>query len=248
MLRPTCLERCSPDPRTADGDLLDAVRFPREVIEDLKRDTTAYAYASQYQQRPSPREGNMFKYSWFADKFVDQAPADCRWVRHWDLAASKKSASARTAGVKIGQSSDGRFYVGSVIKIQEEGAAVRQIILATAQAEGRKVEISLPQDPGQAGKVQAQDLVAMLAGFVVSAEPETGDKETRAQPFAAQCQIGNVSIVRSGWNESYLDELCRFPTAKFKDQVDASSGAFGRLVTSKAHQPTRQVFINYMGR
>jgi predicted phage terminase large subunit-like protein len=248
------IERCCStaigfvDPRTADGDLLDAVRFPREVIEDLKRDTTAYAYASQYQQRPSPREGNMFKRAWFVDKFVDQPPPNCRWVRHWDLAASKRSSSARTAGVKIGQSKDGRFYVSNVIKVQEEGAAVRQIILTTAQADGRSTEISLPQDPGQAGKVQAQDMVAMLAGFVVSAEPETGDKETRAQPFAAQCQIGNVSIVRSGWNESYLDELCTFPTAKFKDQVDASSGAFGRLVTSKQHQPTRQVFINFMGR
>jgi predicted phage terminase large subunit-like protein len=236
------------DPRAADGDLLDAVRFPRGVVEDLKRDTTAYAYASQYQQRPSPREGNMFKRAWFVDKIVNQSPANCRWVRHWDLAASKKSASARTAGVKIGQAPDGRFYVGNVIKIQEEGASVRQIILTTAQAEGRKVEISLPQDPGQAGKVQAQDLVAMLAGFVVSAEPETGDKETRAQPFAAQCQIGNVSIVRSEWNESYLDELCSFPTAKFKDQVDASSGAFGRLVTSKAHQPARWTYIDWMGR
>jgi predicted phage terminase large subunit-like protein len=132
--------------------------------------------------------------------------------------------------VKIGQAPDGRFYVGSVIKVQEEGAAVRQIILATAQAE-RRVEISLPKDPGQSGKVQAQDLVAMLAGFVVSAEAETGEKDDRARPFAAQCEIGNVFIVKGEWNESYLDELCSFPSAKFKDQVDASSGAFGRLVT-----------------
>jgi predicted phage terminase large subunit-like protein len=224
------------DPRVNDGDLLDPVRFPREVVDALKRDMTAYAFASQYQQRPAPREGNMFKRAWFADKLVDAPPANCRWIRHWDLAASKKSTSAATAGVKIGRAPDGKFYVANVIKIQEEGATVRQIIMATAQADGPGVEISLPQDPGQAGKVQAQDMVAMLAGFVVVAEPETGDKETRAQPFAAQCQAGNVSIVRGGWNESYLDELCTFPTAKFKDQVDASSGAFGRLVTSKSNR------------
>ena len=178
----------------------------------------------------------MFKRAWLADKLVDAPPPNCRWVRHWDLAASKKSTSACTAGVKIGRAPDGRFYVGNVIKVQEEGAVVRQIIAATAQADGLGVEISLPQDPGQAGKVQAQDMVAMLAGFVVVAEPETGDKETRAMPFAAQCQAGNVSIVRAGWNESYLDELCTFPTGKFKDQVDASSGAFGRLVTSKSNR------------
>jgi predicted phage terminase large subunit-like protein len=245
------IERCCStsigfaDPRSTDGDLLDPVRFSREVVDSLKRDTTAYAFASQYQQRPSPREGNMFKYSWFADKFVDNAPANCRWVRHWDLAATKKKTAARTAGVKIGQAPDGRFYVGNVIKVQEEGAAVRQIILATAQAE-RRVEISLPKDPGQSGKVQAQDLVAMLAGFVVSAEPETGEKDDRARPFAAQCEIGNVFIVKGEWNESYLDELCSFPSAKFKDQVDASSGAFGRLVTS-SRAPVAY-FSTYHGR
>jgi predicted phage terminase large subunit-like protein len=224
------------DPRTYDGELLDPGRFPREVVDALKRDMTAYAFASQYQQRPAPREGLMFKRVWFADKIVDAPPADCRWVRHWDLAASKKSTSARTAGVKIGRAPDGRFYVGNVVKAMEEGATVRQIIMATAHADGHGTEISLPQDPGQSGKVQAQDMVAMLAGFVVSAEPETGDKETRALPFAAQCEAGNVCIVRGNWNESYLDELCTFPTAKFKDQVDASSGAFGRLVTSKTNR------------
>jgi predicted phage terminase large subunit-like protein len=248
------MERCCStsigftDPRTTDGDLLDPIRFPREVVDALKRDTTAYAYASQYQQRPAPREGLMFKRAWFVDKIVDQPPPNCRWVRHWDLAASKKSTSARTAGVKIGRAPDGKFYVADVVKVQEEGAMVRQIIMTTAQIDGRGTEISLPQDPGQAGKVQAQDLVAMLAGFVVSAEPETGDKETRAQPFAAQCQAGNVCIVRGAWNESYLDELCTFPTAKFKDQVDASSGAFGRLVTSKAQTRAKWVHFDYMGR
>ena len=228
------------DPRTYDGELLDPGRFARDVVDALKRDTTAYAFASQYQQRPAPREGNLFKRAWFVDKIVDAPPPNCRWVRHWDLAASKKSTSASTAGVKIGLAPDGRVYVGNVVKIQEEGAVVRQIIMATAQADGIGTEISLPQDPGQAGKVQAQDMVAMLAGFVVSAEPETGDKETRSQPFAAQCQIGNVFLVRGGWNEAYLDELCVFPSGKFKDQVDASSGAFGRLVTSK----TNRMFSN----
>jgi hypothetical protein len=135
------IERCCStsigftDPRTTDGDLLDPVRFPREVVDALlKRDTTSYAFASQYQQRPAPREGLMFKRAWFVDAIVDQPPPNCRWVRHWDLAASKKSTSARTAGVKIGRAPDGKFFVGNVVRIQEEGATVRQIILAAAKA------------------------------------------------------------------------------------------------------------------
>jgi len=88
----------------------------------------------------------------------------------------------------------------------------------------------LPQDPGQAGKVQASDLVAMLAGYVVHAEPETGDKVTRAEPIAAQAAAGNLRLVRGDWNEAFLDELGNFPSGSQKDQVDALSGAFGRLL------------------
>jgi phage terminase large subunit-like protein len=40
----------------------------------------------------------------------------------------------------------------------------------------RVVHISLPQDPGQAGKSQVQSLTKMLSGYVVRASPESGDK------------------------------------------------------------------------
>jgi predicted phage terminase large subunit-like protein len=227
------------DPRTADGDLLDPERFPRSAVEALRRDQTSYGWAGQYQQRPSPRGGGMFKRAWFDGRILSEAevPAGTRWVRHWDLAATKKITAARTAGVKIGRTPQGRFIVGHVITTQDEGNAVRVLITSTAGIDGREVEISLPQDPGQAGKVQGQDMVAMLAGFVAHAEIESGNKEIRAEPFAAQCEAGNVYLVRGPWNESYLDELSVFPTSNFKDQVDASSGAFGRLAASAGNVP-----------
>lgn len=219
------------DPRTEDGELLFPERFPREEVERLKRAKGSYAYAGQYQQRPSPREGGMFKRHWFADKILEAAPAGTTWVRHWDLAATESATAARTAGVKLGRAPDGSFIVGHVVKDQIEGPAVRRLIKATAESDGRGVKISLPQDPGQAGKVQSKDMISMLAGFVAQAEPETGDKITRAEPFSAQCEAGNVYLVRGQWNDDYLDELCLFPGGAFKDQVDASSGAFGKLMS-----------------
>lgn len=218
------------DPRSYDGELLDPVRFPRSAVEALKHVKGSYAYAGQYQQRPTPREGGLFKRQWFEGKIRRQAPAGIRWVRHWDLAATKSITAARTAGVKIGRAPDGSFWVGHVVKTQDEGNAVKVLIKATAEVDTRAVEISLPQDPGQAGKVQKSDMVGMLAGWNVHAEPETGDKVTRAEPFSAQCEADNVYLVEGEWNSDYLDELCLFPGGSFKDQVDASSGAFGRLV------------------
>ena len=230
------------DPRTCDGELLDPIRFGRETVETLKKGMGAYAYAGQYQQRPTPREGGIFKREWFAGQIVRQAAPGTIWVRHWDLAATKSATAARTAGVKLGRQPDGKFIVGHVVKTQDEGAAIRKLIKATAEIDGKDVEISLPQDPGQAGKVQAADFVAMLAGWKVKAEPETGDKTTRAQPFADQCEVGNVLLVEGAWNDDYLDELCLFPGGSYKDQVDATSGAFGRLLKPRAVAP---VFAKY---
>ena len=76
-------------------------------------------------------------------------------------------------------------------------------------------------DPGQAGKEQAQSYVKMLAGFTISTVKETGDKVTRAEPFAAQWQAGNVAVVAGPWTEALLGQYESFPESKFKDMVDA---------------------------
>jgi predicted phage terminase large subunit-like protein len=231
------------DPRRVDGELLFPEKFPEEVVASMERAMGSHAVAGQLQQRPSPREGAMFKRAWFSeDRFIKAPPSDViKWVRHWDLAATARKRKtlaqgpARTCGVKMGLRSNGRYVVAHCIKGQWEGDSVKTIIRATAKQDGPSVEVSLPQDPGQAGKVQVNDFTRALAGFVVHAEPETGSKEIRAEPFATQVEAGNVDFVEGAWNAEYIDELCDFPSGKLKDQVDASSGAFGRLTSASTY-------------
>jgi predicted phage terminase large subunit-like protein len=73
-------------------------------------------------------------------------------------------------------------------------------------------------------------MIRMLVGYPVYAERPTGDKQVRATPFAAQCEAGNVRLVKSiGANHAFIDELASFPFAKHDDQVDSASGAFNKL-------------------
>jgi phage terminase large subunit-like protein len=58
----------------------------------------------------------------------------------------------------------------------------------------------------------------------------TGSKEIRVEPYAAQCEAGNVYLVRGSWNAAYIDQLCSFPNGAHDDMVDGSSGAFSKLV------------------
>lgn len=157
------------------------------------------------------------------------------WARGWDLAATSEDEDgepAYTAGVLIGKRKNGKYIIADVINKRLSASQVRTLIEMTCKSDkakyGRVVE-RLPQDPGQAGKEQAQSYIRMLSGFLVKAIPESGSKESRAEPLAAQWQAGNVDIIVADWNEMYFNQLESFPESKFKDMVDASSSAFNEI-------------------
>lgn len=218
------------DPRTTDGELLFPERFPAAEVARLKKVKGTYAWAGQYQQRPAPRSGGMFKRSWF--EIVDAAPATTRKVRRWDFAATELQGSNDpdfTAGLLMSEK-DGEYYIENVIRDQVSPAGVNRMVKNTATADGKAVRIVIPQDPGAAGKAYAASVVTLLAGWKVKAVIETGSKITRAEAIEAQAEIGNVKLVRGAWNEAFLEEVSMFPNGAHDDQVDAMSGAFAALL------------------
>ena len=182
-----------------------------------------------------PAAGLYFKREYF--EVVDAAPADGIEVRGWDLASSEAEGAPYTVGVKL-KWKDGLYYVEHVVRLQGSPRKVEQALKTTASQDGQTVVIDFPQDPGQAGKAQAQHLAELLSGYKVHSSPESGNKIERAGAFSAQAEAGNVKLVKGGWNEAYLDELEGFPESKHKDQVDASSRAFHRLSWLIRHQGT----------
>ena len=91
------------------------------------------------------------------------------------------------------------------------------------------------QDPGQAGKDQADQNIKLLSGFSLNIERESGSKETRAEPFSAQwiglkgSEKGNVYVLNAPWTSAYLAQMDGFPDRKFKDMADASCTGFLEL-------------------
>lgn len=181
-----------------------------------------------------PAAGMFFKRSQVS--FIDELPDDIvTWARGWDLAATsedEKGDPAYTASVLIGKRRHGTYVVADVTNQRLSAAEVRKHILNTCKVDKMKykrVVERLPQDPGQAGKAQRDSFIKMLAGFVVKMFPESGSKETRAEPMATQWQNGNFEILTAEWNEKYLSQLESFPESKFKDMVDAGSSAFAEI-------------------
>jgi predicted phage terminase large subunit-like protein len=167
---------------------------------------------------------------------LDAVPTDLvQIIRRWDLAATEPSETNKdpdwTYGVKIGKRSNGRFVVLHALALRKRSDDVRKDILKTARLDGSEVKIGIPQDPGQAGKDQVASYVKLLVGYRLFSDVETGDKETRADPFASQWQGGNVDVIRAPWNEHYFNQMEGFPKKEIHDDaVDASAGAFRQLV------------------
>lgn len=227
------------DPRTEEGELLFPERFPRAEIERLKRAKGSYAYAGQYQQRPTPRDGGTFKREWF--EVVEAAPAisAARKVRRWDFGATdpKEKTSSDpdyTVGLLLGEVG-GTYYVLDIVRGQESPAGVERMLKNTALQDGRTIKVRIPQDPGAAGKSNAAHQIKLLAGWDVKAALESGSKEVRATPVEAQAEAGNIKLVNGPWVAAFLDEIAEFPNAKHDDQVDALSGAFAELVTGSTY-------------
>lgn len=217
------------DPRSYEGELMDPVRVPPAAIEDQKK-AGEYAWAGQYQQRPAPREGGLFKVDLI--DVVAACPAGGTTVAGWDFAASKRKKSAFTVRVlmtRIG----GDIYIRDVVRAQTNPTDLENLFADTCADDHDQIPgllISAPQDPGQAGKAQKWRLSELLTGMNYKITPETGDKETRAIPLAAQVGAERVHLVRGPWNGAFVEELRNFPGGSLKDQVDAASRAFSELV------------------
>jgi predicted phage terminase large subunit-like protein len=210
----------------------------KHSVEELRRMEAAspYTFAGQYQQRPAPAEGGIFKPDQIP--IIDAIPAESiKWIRGWDLASTIDGDW--TAGGKLGKLPDGRFVIGDMVRLRAGPDARDAAIINTASADSRAVKISIPQDPGQAGKTQVLYLTRQLAGYRVHSSPESGDKITRAEPFAAQVNVGNVAMLRGSWNAALIDEMRMFPNGSTDDQIDALSRAFAQLIVNNSATVTR---------
>lgn len=212
--------------------LMDPVRLSPDILHENFKALGEYSYAGQFLQRPVPRGGAMFK----PDRItiMDIAPNEDIFlmiVRYWDKAGTQ-GAGCFTAGLKMAEDKKGRFWILHVIRGRWAMEERESTIKSNAKLDGKRTFVWVEQEPGSGGKDSAEYTVRNLAGYMVRSDKvgsSTGNKVTRAIPLADQINIGNVCMVKGEWNQDLLDELRYFPNSKYKDQVDAASGAFNKL-------------------
>jgi predicted phage terminase large subunit-like protein len=183
--------------------------------------------------------GMLFQREWFP--VIDAIPSGwLQVVRMWDRAATKPHEGNKdpdwTRGLKMYKYADGTFVVGDLCSIRDTPGQVERLIKTVAGNDTVQVKIVAHQDPGSAGVLEAENFTKLLVGYyvktyVVPRDVSTGkrDKITRAKPVSAQCEGGNIKVLRAGWNDDFFAELENFPDGVHDDIVDAFSGAFNDL-------------------
>ena len=165
---------------------------------------------------------------------IPSITTSARAVRFWDLAATEPSYTNPDPDWTVGTLmlfDGGVAYVLDVKKARVKGEKVEQLIAQTAYEDGHTVAIRMEQEPGSSGKALVDQYARnVLHGFDFGGIRSTGDKITRARPFAAAVANGNVRCLRGPWLTDWLDEMSSFPEAcNHDDQVDSAVSAFTYL-------------------
>jgi phage terminase large subunit-like protein len=150
---------------------------------------TQASWESVYQQNPIPVGGGLFPIEQM--KIVPAINRDeiKRSVRYWDKAGTA-DGGAFTVGALMHWLYDGRFVI-DVRRGQWAALDREKVIKSTAEIDSQTFPshfIWVEQEPGSSGRESAEATIRMLAGFKVKADRVTGNKEDRAQPYAAQVQ------------------------------------------------------------
>lgn len=224
------------------GEALNPERYPIEKLYEIRK-VLGRSFNALYQGRPTEQEGEIFKASWFREHMIKSLPQydqhgrkhRYEFVRYWDKAATEKKGDYTVGVLMCRDRVTKTYYILDVVRGQWESVERDRIMLETAakdQAAYRNigtVRICHEQEPGSAGKDAKNYTNKLLSGFAVKAVKVTGNKKLRAEPYASQCEAGNVYMMQADWNEDFIDEHAVFDNGAHDDMVDAASGAFNQL-------------------
>lgn len=219
------------DPRKEEGELLFPERFPREVVERDKKVMGSAAVAGQFQQRPSPRGGGIFKDQWW--QYYDTLPR-MEWRGIWADTAQKAGEKNDYSVLQCwGKSKSGDAYLIDQIRGKWEAPE----LLANARAfwAKHKAGDSALRSFRIEDKVSGTGLIQTLKreGVPVQGIQRLSgqDKVSRAMDAAPSIEAGLVHLPKDApWVSDFLAEARTFPQGKNDDQVDPMCDAIKDIV------------------
>ena len=258
------------DPRKEGGELLWPEKVTQADLEHLKVTLGSYRYAGQYQQRPSPAEGGIFKRLWWRywrPAHMELPPVQVRLadgqrlsihavpvpgefdtqIQSWDMSFKDKATSDYVVGEVWGAKGADRFLLDQR-RERMDMPATKEAVRAMSER-WPKAAAKLVEDKAN-GPAVIQELKHEVSGLI-EVTPE-GGKIARAHAVSPQVEAGNIYLPHptiAPWVEAFLEEAAAFPNGRYDDQVDAMTQALNRLRTIRGNfsVPESQLVVDPFG-
>lgn len=199
------------------GDVLNPAHEPMSVLDEQRRAMGSELFEAQYQQRPVPPGGAMFKRHWLEIRhpaWIDDAEEIIISIDTASKANARADYSVATVWAARGEA----MHLAHVARERLDYPDLRRLVIDLKQRWPRA--IILVEDTG-VGTALIADLERAGIG-AIAVLPER-DKISRAMGETAFFEAGAISIAPDApWREAYLVELLAFPGGRHDDQVDAT--------------------------
>jgi predicted phage terminase large subunit-like protein len=212
------------DPRQI-GEALWPDRFPLARLDKVRRNSER-VFTANYQNRPSPEEGNLVKRDWW--RLYRERPQETDlWCISMDGTFKDKEKSDFCVLQVWARRGADKFLIHQLrarMAYTAQKAAIRKLHKDYPQCTSIFLE-----DSALAQALKA-DLSSEISGIILV--QAVGSKMMRAEAITPQIEGGNVYLPdpkMETWVESFILEWATFPNGANDDQVDATSLALTRL-------------------
>lgn len=213
------------------GDVLNPAREPREVLEQLRAEMGPRAFETQYQQNPTPADGDHVQ--WDRIQFYEEAPPRNRLqkvVHSWDTASTGSPNADYSVGTIWGH--DGECWLLlDLVRVRLHYAD----LLARVRAERSKWKADvILVEPAASGHALLDDLgrdmrrhgdPAHHAPYCTRIGPRVSlSKDERLFSAVERLYSGVGKFPRQApWLDDLRRELLTFPNGRHDDQADSIS-------------------------
>jgi predicted phage terminase large subunit-like protein len=204
--------------RRPAGELLQPNRDSAHALDDTKREVGSRIFGAQYQQNPTPPDGNMIKASWLR-RYASNPPRDKfrTVVLSCDPAGKAGIKNDYTAITVVGVDAKELYLLHvdrghwTILEMQRK--------IETLASQWAVTHVIVENTASGMGLTQ---LLQEQTSLPVFGDHPKDDKETRLSRHQGRFEAGRILLpVEAPWLADFENELLAFPNGRYDDQVDA---------------------------
>ncbi|MGW7932818.1 hypothetical protein BU107_06980 [Staphylococcus xylosus] len=210
--------------REIGAPLCPELGFHKAWAEQKKKEVGSRTWASLYQQRPSPTEGNIFNRNWW--QYYKELPYGITdFIISWDLTFKDADSSDYVVGQVWGKKGANKYLIDQVrdkMDFPTTISAVKNLAKKYPKARTKLIE----------DKANGPAVIATLKreiSGIIPVNPE-GGKVVRAQAVTPMIESGNVYLPENkAFTYDLIEECASFPNGVNDDMVDSMTQALNHM-------------------